>query len=109
MAHEKTDLADQKLASVGKLEDENAKLKNVVDEAKNKAMQLKEEQVALTQKRNELEAYLGGLAKKMFLMLEGTFPCPTHLQLLTHHTTADSSFFCVCRILSKLRGRDWAD
>ena len=32
--HEKTKLADKKLASVRKLEEENAKLKTAVDEAK---------------------------------------------------------------------------
>ncbi|XBI07692.1 hypothetical protein VPH35_135554 [Triticum aestivum] len=74
---EKTELAGRKLASVGKLEEENAKLKTAVDEAKKEVVQLKEEKVALankvdvlTRKRDELEAYLGGLAKKMFLMLE---------------------------------------
>ncbi|XBI10099.1 hypothetical protein VPH35_137474 [Triticum aestivum] len=77
IACEKTKLADRKLASVGKLEEENAKLKTSLDEAKKQVMQLKEEKVALadkvdvlTRKRDELEAYLGGLAKKMFLMLE---------------------------------------
>ena len=77
---------------------------------------MKEEKVTLTdkvedltRKRGELETYLGGLAKRMFLMLEGTFPCPTDLHLPTHHATADSLFFCACRILSKFRGRDWAD
>ncbi|XP_037427906.1 uncharacterized protein LOC119293575 [Triticum dicoccoides] len=76
-AREKTELANQKLPSVGKLEDENAKMKTVVDEAKKEAMQLKEEKVALsdkvdvlTQKRDELETYVGSLAKKMFLILE---------------------------------------
>jgi hypothetical protein len=32
-AREKTELADEKLASVGKLEEENTKLKTVIDEA----------------------------------------------------------------------------
>ena len=32
-AREKTTLADQKLASVGKLEDENAKLKSAISDA----------------------------------------------------------------------------
>jgi predicted RNase H-like nuclease (RuvC/YqgF family) len=80
MAREKTELADKKLASVGKLEEENAKLKTAVDEVKKEVVQLKEEKVALadrvdvlTWKRDELETYLGGLVKKMFLMLEGTF------------------------------------
>ncbi|XBI10014.1 hypothetical protein VPH35_137418 [Triticum aestivum] len=76
-AREKTELADKKLDLVGKLEEENAKLKTAVDEAKKEAVQLKQEKVvladkvgALTRKRDELEVYLGGLAKKMFLMLE---------------------------------------
>ena len=79
-------------------------------------MQLKKDKEALTdkvgdltRKRDELEAYLGGLAKKMFLMLEGTLPCPTDLLLSTHHIAVDSLLYCVCRILSKLRGRDWAN
>ena len=83
-AREKAELADMKLASVSKLEEEHAKLKTAVDEAKKEAAQLKEEKVALadkvdvlTRKRDELEAYLGGLAKKLFLMLEGILPRPT--------------------------------
>ena len=47
-------------------------------------MQLKKDKVALTdkvgdltQRRDELETYLGGLAKKFFLMLEGILLCPT--------------------------------
>ena len=47
---EKTELANKKLASVGKLEEENAKLKTAVDEAKKEVMQLKEEMVALSTK-----------------------------------------------------------
>ena len=53
-AREKTELANKKLASVGKLEDENAKLKSAVEEAKKETMQLKDEQAALTKKRDEL-------------------------------------------------------
>ena len=108
-AREKTELADKKLASVSKLEEENAQLKTAVNEANKEVMQLKKDKMALTdkveditRKRDELEAYLGGLAKKMFLMLEGTFPCLTDLHLPTHHVTVDSIFSCVCRILSKL-------
>ena len=63
----------------------------------------------LTQKRGELEAYLGRLAEKMLLKLEGTFSCPADLQLSTHHIAANSPFFQVCRNLSRLEGRDWAD
>ena len=51
--------------------DENAKLKSVVDERKKETMQLKDEQAALTKKRDELEAYLSDLAQKMLLKLEG--------------------------------------
>ena len=115
-AREKTDLADKKLASVGKLEEQNAKLKTAVGEAKKEVVQLKEEKVALadrvdvlTRKRDELETYLGGLAKKMFLMLQGTFPYPTVCKKLLHHVTADSLFFCACRILSKFQRGNWAD
>ena len=107
-AREKTELADRKLASIGKLEEENAKLKTDVDEANKEVVQLKEEKVAsadkvdvLTRKRGELETYLGGLAKKMFLMLEGTFPYPTDYKELLHHVAANSLPFCACRILSE--------
>ena len=59
---ERIKLADEKLASVTKLEQENTNLK------------------AALGKKNDLEAFLSGLAKKLFLMLEGkpstiTFNC----------------------------------
>ena len=115
-AREKTELAAKKLASVGKLEEENAKLKTVIDGAKKEVVQLKEEKVALTdrvgdltRKKDELETYLGGLAKKMFLMLEGTFLYPTGYRKLSHYVTVTSTPFCIRRILSKLRGRNRAD
>ena len=50
---EKIKLADEKLASVTKLEQENTNLK------------------AALGKKNDLEAFPSGLAKKLFLMLEG--------------------------------------
>ena len=116
MMRGKTKLADNKSASFSKLEEENAKLKTANDESNKEVVQLKKDKVALTdkvgdltRKRDKLEAYLGGLAKKMFLMLEGTFPCPTDLPLSTHRLTVDSPFFCMRRILSKLRGRGRAD
>ena len=115
-AEEKTALADQKLASVGKLEEENAKLKTALDEANKEATRLKKDKRALTdkvediaRKRDDLENYLGGLAKKLFIMLEGAFLCPNDLLLSTRHITIDSSLYCVCRILPELRGRDWAN
>ena len=59
---ERIKLADEKLASVTKLEQENTNLKGALE------------------KKNDLEAFLSGLAKKLFLTLEGkpstiTFNC----------------------------------
>ena len=54
---EKIKLVDEKLASVTKLEQENATLKAVLG------------------KKNDLEVFLSGLAKKLFLMLEGKPLC----------------------------------
>ena len=114
-ADEKTALAEQKLASVGKLEEENAKLKTALDEANKEATRLKkdknnlnEKMEGIARKRDDLENYLGGLAKKLFVMLEGILFDPTDLSLSTRYTTADSSLNCTCRILLELRGRDWA-
>src|SRR4051812_1500169 len=77
---EKTALADKKLASVGKLGKENAKLKTALDGSNKEVTRLKKDKGALTdkvedltRKRDELEVYLGGLAKKLLLMLEGIF------------------------------------
>ena len=54
---EKIKLVDEKLASVTKLEQENATLKVVLG------------------KKNDLKVFLSGLAKKLFLMLEGKSLC----------------------------------
>ena len=77
-AHEKTMLADQKLASVGKLEDENAKLKTAVSDANREVVQLRKDKENLTtevdglkEKRGKLESYLEQLAVKLVLKLEG--------------------------------------
>ena len=50
-AREKTALADKKLASVGKLEEENSKLKTVVSDANREVERLKKDKDKLT---NEL-------------------------------------------------------
>ena len=78
-AHEKTTLADKKLASVGKLEEENAKLKTAISEANQEVEQLKKDKENLTTevgglraKTGKLESYLGQLAAKLVLKLEGT-------------------------------------
>ena len=58
---ERIKLADEKLASVTKLEQENTNLK------------------AALEKKNDLEAFLSGLAKKLFLMLEGKPLCSANI------------------------------
>ena len=87
-AQDKTALADQKLASVGALEGEVSKLKSSLTESNREVTRLKKDKVALNEKlesiarkRNDLEAYLRTLAKKLYLMLEGTPFNPTALLL----------------------------
>ena len=82
----KTKLAEEKLASVGTLEKENSRLKTALDVANREANRLKNADIALNDKaselagkRNDLEAYLGGLAKKLFVMLEGNYSNPAVL------------------------------
>ena len=81
------------------MEDENAKLKSAVDEAKKEAVQLEDEQAALTKKRDELEAYLSDLAQKMFLKLEGISLRST--EKVSCCVAVDSLTFHACRILSE--------
>ena len=108
-AQEKTALTDEKLALVGALEEENTNLKASLNESNREVTRLKKDKVALNEKiegisrkRNDLEAYLEALTKKLFLMLEGIFPCPTVLLLSSHHKSVDSLALCGCRIMSKL-------
>ena len=77
-------LAEEKLASISKLEEENTNLKADLDVAYKEVSRLKNDKMALSDKaselvgkKNDLEAYLGGLAKKLFLMLEGNPLYPT--------------------------------
>ena len=84
---EKIKLADEKLASVTKLEQDNTNLKAALGIANKEVSRLKTDKAALTDqvskltgKKTDLEAFLSGLAKKLFLMLEGkpstiTFNC----------------------------------
>ncbi|XP_044367674.1 uncharacterized protein [Triticum aestivum] len=74
---EKIKLADEKLASVTKLEQDNTNLKAALAIASKDVERLKADKTTLTEKinqmagkKNELEGFLGGLAKKLFLMLE---------------------------------------
>ena len=78
-AQDKTALADKKLASVGKLEEENSKLKTAVSDANREFERLMKDKDKLTDelgslkaKKGELESYLGQLAAKLVLKLEGT-------------------------------------
>ena len=82
-AADKTRLAEEKLASVNKLEEENTNLKAALDVAnqevtrlKNANMVLDDKAGELAGKKNDLELYLGGLTKKLFLMLEGNLLSP---------------------------------
>ena len=88
-ADDRTALAGQKLASVGKLEEENAKLKVALDEVNKEVTRLKKDKDNLNEKmegiarrRDDLESDLRSLAKKLFIKLEGA-----------HSVSTD--FFCV--------------
>ena len=108
-ALDKMKLAEEKLASVGKLEEENTNLKAALSIANKEVSRLKGDKVVLNDKvselagkRNDLEAYLGGLAKKLFIMLEGNLSYPSDLLSSTYRRTAGLSLNCVYRILPKL-------
>ena len=79
---EKIKLADEKLASVTKLEQDNTNLEAALGIANKEVSQLKTDKAALTDqvskltgKKTDLEAFLSSLAKKLFLMLEGKPLC----------------------------------
>ena len=106
----KTKLAEEKLASVGTLEKENSRLKTALDAANREVSRLKNGNIALNDKaselagkRNDLEAYLGGLAKKLFVMLEGNYSDPAVLQLPSPRKATVLFLNRVCRILPELR------
>ena len=73
------------MASVSKLEEENTNLKAALDVANQEVTRLKNANMVLSDKagelagkKNDLEVYLGGLAKKLFLMLE----CNPYIRLV---------------------------
>ena len=108
-ASSKMKLAEDKLASVGTLEHENSRLKTALETANRDASRLKKEKVALHDKAGELagkvkdlEAYLGGLAKKLFVVLEGNYSASTVLQLPSLCRVTVLFLNHVCRILSEL-------
>ena len=88
VAQDKTALADQRLTSIGTLEGEVTKLKSCLNEANREVTSLKKDKVALNEKlesairnRNDTEAYLRTLAKKLYLTLGGISFNPTVLML----------------------------
>ena len=78
-ASDRTALAEQKLASVSQLEEENTKMKSALNKANKECSRWKKENLNLGEKmegiarrRDDLESYLRSLAKKLFIKLEGT-------------------------------------
>ena len=99
-AQDKTALADQKLASVGALEGEVNKSKSCLNESNREVSHLKKDKLVLNEKlesavhkRNDTEAYLRTLAKKLYLMLEGTPFKPTVLTFANESCPVDSLIF----------------
>ena len=83
-ADDRTALAEQKLASVGQLEEENTRLKSALNDANKECSRWKKENLILGEKmesiarrRDDLESYLRSLAKKLFIKLEGAHFVPT--------------------------------
>src|SRR4051812_36049576 len=102
-------LAEEKLASVGILEQENSRLKAALDTANQEVSRLKNDKIALNDKaselvgkKNDLEAYLGGLTKKLFVMLEGNKLHLTGSQQPSSRKAIDLFLNHVCRVLSEL-------
>ena len=96
-AREKTTLVDKKLASVGKLEDEIVQLKKDKESLTDEVGNLKAKQC-------ELESYLGQLAAKLVLKLEGISSGSTDLRrrLTCLVWFVDSLFFQLWRALPGL-------
>ena len=101
-AQEKTTLADKKLDSFNKLEEENSKLKTVVTEANEEVAGLKKDKDTLTDKvgsltakKGELETYLEWLVDKLVFKLEIISSYPTDLLMWTDtsYLTFDSPLF----------------
>ena len=83
-ADDKTALAEQKLALVGQLEEENTRLKIALNEANRECTRSKKENLNLNEKmegvarrRDDLEGNLGSFAKKLYIKLEGAHSVPT--------------------------------
>ena len=108
-ANDRTALAEKKLASVGQLEEENAKLKTTLNEANRECTRWKKENLALSEKvegivrrRDDLESYLRSLAKKLYVKLEGAHSVPTTFFVSTQSMKIDLSLHHVWRALPEL-------
>ena len=82
-ADDRTALAEQKLASVGQLEEENTRLKTALNDSNKECSRWKKENLVqgekmegIARKRDDLESYLRSLAKKLFIKLEGAHSVP---------------------------------
>ena len=76
------------------------KLKSCLNESNREVTRLKKDKIVLDEKlesavhkRNDTEAYLRTLAKKLYLMLEGTTFKPTALMLANESCPVDSLIF----------------
>ena len=109
-ADDKTALAEQKLASVGRLEEENTRLKTALNEANRECTRWKKDNLNLNEKmegiarrRDDLESYLRSLAKKLYIKLEGAHSVPTGVFFVsTQCMKIDLSLDRVCRALPEL-------
>ena len=105
-ADDKTALAEQKLASVGQLEEENTRLKTALNDSNKECSRWKtanlvqgEKMEGIARRRDDLESYLRSLAKKLFIKLEGAHSVLTDFFVSTQCTKIDLSLDRVCRAL----------
>ena len=109
-ADDRTALAEQKLASVDQLEEENTKLKSALNEAnrectcwKKDNLNLGEKMEGIARRRDDLESYLRSLAKKLYIKLEGAHSVPTGVFFVsTQCMKIDLSLDRECRVLPEL-------
>ena len=87
-ADDRTALAEQKLASVGQLEEENTRLMTALNDSNKECLRWKkanlvqgEKMEGIARRRDDLENYLRSLAKKLYIKLEGAHSVPTDLFL----------------------------
>ena len=108
-ADDKTALAEQKLASVDQLEQENIRLQAALTDAnkltaswKKKNLLLGEEMEGVARRRDDLESYLGSLAKKLYIKLKGAHLVPIDFFVSTQCMKIDLSLDRECRVLPEL-------